>query len=367
MFLLNRRAKPTTPELRGIWLTNTDSKILHSRSRIEAGLQRLKTLGFNTIYPVVWQRGYTLYPSPIAESTIGTPVLPGGVFGDRDMLSELVQVGKPLGFRIIPWLEYGLMVPPQAELAMRHPDWLSLNAEGSPRRVNRINHQPDPNVWLNPVHPDVQQFMTELIVDLVQRYAVDGIQLDDHFGLPSGLGDDSLTQARYQQQQGRSLPANPEDSQRHRWLMAQMTQLLQQITQRVKQQRSNCIISLSPNPLAFSKRHYHADWQQWQQEDLIDELVLQVYRDQLTSFSDELSKPEVQTANRRIPVLVGILTGLRTRSIPSKLIAEQVQIVRKKRFAGISCFFYETLFHETLSPTKVERSPLELKQMFEAE
>ena len=38
--------------------------------------------------------------------------------------------------------------------------------------------------YLNPCHPEVQTFLTDLIVEVVQAYPVDGIQLDDHFGLP---------------------------------------------------------------------------------------------------------------------------------------------------------------------------------------
>jgi uncharacterized lipoprotein YddW (UPF0748 family) len=48
-------------EIRGVWLTNADSDILQSRENIRKGFAQLKALEFNTIYQVVWQRGYTLY------------------------------------------------------------------------------------------------------------------------------------------------------------------------------------------------------------------------------------------------------------------------------------------------------------------
>ena len=45
-----------------------------------------------------------------------------------------------------------------------------------------------------------------------------------------------------------------------------------------------------------------------------------------------------------IPVAIGILTGLKDNSTPITTIEEQVEAVRKKNFAGVSFFFYESLW-----------------------
>jgi len=45
-----------------------------------------------------------------------------------------------------------------------------------------------------------------------------------------------------------------------------------------------------------------------ERQGLIDELILQVYRNDLNIFINELELPEVQAARRHIPVSVGILT-----------------------------------------------------------
>ncbi len=81
---------------------------------------------------------------------------------------------------------------------------------------------------------------------------------------------------------------------------------------------------------------------------LVDELVLQVYRDDLGAFERELRKPEVRSIKFKIPTLIGILTGLRTKPIPTDLIQSQVEMMNAHRFAGCACFFYETLWHEQL-------------------
>lgn len=69
--LSSLRQNPTGYELRGVWLTNIDSDVLFQRDRLSTALQRLHELNFNTVYPTVWNWGYTLYPSRVAKREIG--------------------------------------------------------------------------------------------------------------------------------------------------------------------------------------------------------------------------------------------------------------------------------------------------------
>ena len=328
---------------------------MNSRENLATGLSRLSELGFNTIYPVVWQRGHTLYPSEIARELTGSVVLPNSPFMGRDLLAEIIELAQQLNIRVIPWFEYGLMVPPQSTIALRHPDLLLLDARGNSQRIKGANNTLDPNGWLNPVHDRVRRFMVDLIADVVYRYPVDGIQLDDHFSFPVELGYDLLTQQLFNQHH----QANWQE-----WRGSQLTELLQQIVSSVRSIRPDCIISISPNPLGFSKSQYLLDWQEWCDLGLVDELVLQVYRDDLGAFKRELSKTEVRSIKTKIPTLIGILTGLRTKPVATNIIQAQVNLTIANQFAGYSCFFYETLFHEQLAPTIVTRDRNQLIDIF---
>lgn len=342
--------------LKAIWLTNVDSQVMNSRANLSEGLQRLAELGFNTIYPAVWQRGYTLYPSAVAQELTGACVLPNSPFGGRDLLAEIIELAQPLEMRVIPWFEYGLMVPPQSAIARQY-SLLSLDIHGNIQRIQGANGKQDPHAWLNPSCDRVRKFMVDLITDVVNRYPVAGIQLDDHFAFPVELGYDLLTQQLFQHQNLARLNWN-------QWRAAQLTALLSQIVSSVKSSRSDCLISISPNPLSFSKSRYLVDWQQWHDLGLIDELVLQVYRDRLDVFIGELNKPEVRAIKTKIPTLIGILTGLKTRSISSETIAAQIDVIIANQFGGYSCFFYETLFNQQLSPILVSRNKQQLIDIF---
>ncbi len=341
--------------LKAVWLTNVDSQVMNSRANLAEGLARLAELGFNTIYPAVWQRGYTLYPSVVAQELTGAYVLPNSPFVGRDLLAEIIELAQPLEMRVIPWFEYGLMVPPQSSIARQY-SLLSLDIHGNIQRIQGANNKQDPHAWLNPCNDRVRKFMVDLITDVVNRYPVAGIQLDDHFAFPVELGYDLFTQQLFQHQPKR---LNWND-----WRAAQLTALLTEIVSSVKSIRRDCIVSISPNPLSFSKRRYLVDWQQWAELGLIDELVLQVYRDRLDVFIGELNKPEVRAIGTKISTLIGILTGLKTRSISSETIAAQIDVIIANQFAGYSCFFYETLFNQQLSPILVSRNKQQLIDLF---
>ncbi len=42
--------------------------------------------------------------------------------------------------------------------------------------------------WLNPAHPEVRERFIRLVVELLQRCSLDGLQLDDHFAWPVEFG-----------------------------------------------------------------------------------------------------------------------------------------------------------------------------------
>ena len=360
--------KTPTTELRGVWLTNIDSDVIFSRNNIIDAVNRLDKLNFNTIYPTVWQGGYTLYPSAAAERVFGQSVDPSPGLKDRDILKEIIAQSRQKGIAVIPWFEFGFMAPAESELATLHPDWLAQRRDGS-TIWKEGEHE---RVWLNPFHPQVQQFILDLILEIVDNYDIDGIQFDDHFGLPVEFGYEPLTVSMYQEQ----IKSPPSDDPREtfwvRWRADKINDFVGRVSRAIKSRKEKCIVSLSPNPFHFSLPAHLQDWFTWERRGYIQEIVLQVYRSDIKRFSAELEREEVKLAKLNIPTAIGILTGLKNNSVPLKQIQEQVQEVRKRDFAGVSFFFYESLSNwaretpeqrnyalQEFFPTKMQRPPSE--------
>ncbi len=345
-------SNPRTTEIRGVWLTNVASGVLFVPWGINRALNQLSALNFNTVYPVVWNRGYTFYQSAVAQKFTGSDTQPLLKFmhGGRDFLAKLIELAKPKGLSIIPWFEYGLMTPHNSELAKRYPEWLTSGQLG----INSIKETPPEEIhnnfvhklaWLNPLHPQVQDFIKALIVEVVSNYDVDGIQLDDHFGMPVQFGYDSFTIQLYQQEhQGKSPPTNCFNSEWMHWRSDKITDFMAEIYQAVKAVKPYAKISLSPNSQAFAYKYYLQNWEDWIKKGLVDELILQVYRDDKSSFIAQLEQPSVEFARSQIPVGVGISTGTLSDPVNIAQIQEQVEAVRDRNFPGISFFYWESLW-----------------------
>lgn len=344
-------------EIRGVWLTNIDSNALFHTETLRQTVDTLADHHFNTVYPTVWNWGFTLFPSRVAEQAIGYrqglyPDVDGqgrnealeAQQGDRDMLQELVEMAHAKGLSVIPWFEFGLMAPATSVLAQRHPDWLTQR-QGDLPWAQWYNEGEHPRVWLNPFHPQVQRFILSLIDELMANYAVEGLQLDDHFALPAEFGYDPYTISLYQQEHGGAVPpTNPNDPEWTRWRADKLTQLTQKVFQVVKNRRPGAILSLSPHRSDTAYQDGLQNWPVWWRDGYIEELMIQAYRDNMDSFRAILQDPEILEARNHIPTGIGILTGLRNQPVSIALIQQQVQAVREMGYAGVSFFFYETIW-----------------------
>lgn len=345
-------------EIRGVWLTNVDSEVLFESKTLTKSINVLSKLNFNTLYPAVWNWGYTLYPSDIAQSATGQKLDPEKRLQKRDVLREIVEQGHKKGLAVIPWFEFGFMAPANSELAQRNKQWLTQRQDKSTIWLEGKTHE---RVWLNPLHPEVQNFITSLLTEIVTNYNIDGIQLDDHFGIPYDFGYDDFTIELYKKEHdGKSPPQTPSYLKMGinncmsndpawiewtRWRSEKITQYIKTIFITVKKINPNIIMSVSPNPQTFSANCFLLDWQDWEEKGLIEELVLQVYREKITDFRREINRPEVKKAKSHIPFGIGILSGLKNRPIPMKRIVEQVKNTRNSNLSGVSFFFYESLWN----------------------
>ncbi|NJL49452.1 MAG: family 10 glycosylhydrolase [Leptolyngbyaceae cyanobacterium SM2_5_2] len=356
-------------EIRGVWLTNVDSPVLFSTPAVDETLQRLANYRFNTVYPAVWSWGYTLYPSQVAERATGYkqglyPDLEAqgrnealeAAQGTRDLLLDLLQTARRLNLSVIPWLEFGFMAPANSPLAQRHPDWLTQK-QGALPAARLMQEGRHPRVWLNPFHPQVQAFILDLVAELMDNYAVDGLQLDDHFSLPVDFGYDPYTINLYRQEHnGKAPPANPYEAEWTRWRAAKITDFVGRVFRVVKARRPNAILSVSPNPSNTAYIDALQDWPRWREIGYVEELIIQAYRDSLPSFRNTLRDRELQKARQHIPTGVGILAGLKDHPVPMALIQQQVQTARSMGFAGVSFFYYDTLWAVAKGETIEARS-----------
>lgn len=339
----------------GVWLTNSPSPLYYSRQRLEQAVDELAAAGFNTLYPNVWSRGTTFHRSRLAPME---PALEQAIARGEGPLDPICQLGAAAhrrGLRIIPWFEYGLMEPADSAIVREHPDWVLARRDGSRfYAMHGANLQTSPlrdlRVWLNPAHPGVRARFVGLIQEVVSRCPVDGIQLDDHFAWPVDLGYDDTTRALYRKETGREPPDEAVDRDWMRWRRQQLTGLLRELRQTLKQQPRPVMVSLSPGPFRFAYNHWLQDWELWALAELIDELVVQNYAYSVAGFRQDLQQPALLKARQwGIPVEIGILAGFGGRTTPLLTLEETVAMARSAGH-GVIYFYWEGLWGQYAGP-----------------
>ncbi|MBD2654725.1 family 10 glycosylhydrolase [Synechocystis sp. FACHB-383] len=332
------QAQNAFPEIRGVWITNNDTVRFLDENRTTESINLLADLNFNTIYPVVWNSGYVLYESEFAKREGLQPFSPRGDQG-QDVLADIIAKAHRRNMLVLPWFEFGFKAPPMSELVKRHPWWFTQKRDGTKTSVSAAGEV----MWMNPFHPQVQAFITQLVMDAVNKYDLDGVQFDDHTALPNEFGYDNYTISLYQQETKKTPPSNPKDPAWIRWRADKITAFMVQLNARIKAAKPNILVSVSPATYNLAYNTFLQDWLDWIRKGIVDEVIVQVYRTSLPTFTEPIQRAEFREAKTRIPTAVGILTGLPTKQVPMPLVNDKVYAARAQGM-GASFFYYQTLW-----------------------
>ena len=320
----------------GVCLTNSPSRLYYDRQRLIRAMDELKAAGFNAIYPNVWSRGTTFHRSRFA------PIEPAlkKAGHQLDPICTLSQQARQRGMKVIPWFEYGLMEPADSAIVRQQPEWVLARADGTTIMTMHGKKM----VWLNPAHPGVRKRFIGLVVEVMKRCRMDGLQLDDHFAWPVKLGYDTFTSALYETETGAPPPKDHTNRYWMTWRRRQLTGLLRELRERLEKESLPKRISLSPGPFRFAYNHWLQDWELWAVGELIDDLVVQNYAYSLKGFAKDLNQPALRKARQwGLPVQIGVLAGFGKRTTPIPVLAEKKRLSNEHGY-GVIYFYWEGLW-----------------------
>lgn len=274
----------TRKELRGVWIPDvTFSNTLATSEGINEALDYLQESGFNAIFPAVWNRGLTAFPSSVMEERGFARQDP--LYQGFDPLGIIVAEGKRRGLAVIPWFEYGFASSPEPDggpLLRAKPEWGARDLKGELTRHGNLT-------WMNSLHPEVQEFLLNLVLEAIHLYDLDGIQGDDRWpAMPFNSGYDSLSREMYRNAKGQFPPNDEKDATWVKFRSSKMTEYLKRIHGEIKKAKPSCIVSMAPAPFPFGLRELMQDSNQWIQEGLVDILIPQLYRSSFTSYRKDL-------------------------------------------------------------------------------
>ena len=164
-------------ELKGVWVRPTET----TQEQIITTLDKLRDNGFNNVFLETYYHGKTIFPSKTMNKYGFT--VQNEIFEGIDPLKIWVEEAHKRGIKVHTWFQsfyVGNQNPksnPTSILA-QHPEWGNktkkcADCEGATMSASEHN-----GYFLDPANQNVQEFLLELISEIISEYHPDGINLD---------------------------------------------------------------------------------------------------------------------------------------------------------------------------------------------
>jgi uncharacterized lipoprotein YddW (UPF0748 family) len=333
----------STTAVRGVWLTNVASNALYSKDNLKAAVELCAKSGINHIFVVMWNKGYTLYPSEVVQRTFSVSSIEDRLQG-RDPLREILDEAKKYNIKVYAWFEYGFAADNSGlgEHILRvKPSWAALGTDSKIVTKNGFR-------WMNALDPEVQNFMLSLLREVVQKYPdLTGIQGDDRLpALPVECGYNPNVIDRYKAENGGAVPpADPKNAAWIDWRANKLNDFMKRVSTELKALNPAIKISMAPSAFPFAKTEYLQDWPTWVANGWVDMICPQLYRYNIADYRAELAKivPGQVPADKRDLVAPGVLLKVGTYSPTQAFLQQMIDANRQAGYKSEVFFFYEGL------------------------
>lgn len=328
-----------TAAVRGVWLTNVASDVLSSRENIEEAMILLDSLGFNTVFVVTWNKAATTYRSQVMDSIFNQPIDPR--YDDRDPLQEVIEEAHARDIKVFAWFEFGFASAYNENGGMileKFPEWAARDKEGNIASKNNFE-------WMNALHPEVQNFLTSLVLEVVKNYDIDGIQGDDRLpAMPTNAGYSDFTKELYAKEHNNATPPDYEtDFDWVHWRAQKLTEYQKELYNKIKAIDPACIVSMAPSIFPWSKENYLQDWPVWVNQGYVDLIIPQLYRYNIEAYEKlmaDIVDWQIDEGNLG-KFYPGILLQVDDYNTDPDFLRQMIAINRKYGVNGEVYFFYE--------------------------
>jgi uncharacterized lipoprotein YddW (UPF0748 family) len=274
-------------ELRGIWV-DAYGPGFKTPEEIETLVADALAMNLNALFVQVVRRG-DCYCNRSTLPRAEDPALAPGF----DPLETLIERARAAGLQVHAWVVtlalWGADAPPQnpAHPYNRHGPgatgdarWLTVRYDGVTR--------PAKDVFLDPGHPAVHDYLAGVVRSLAENYGLDGIAIDrlrypdfNSGALPS-WGYNAVSLARFAAETGAPIPPPPSDPLWTAWRREQVSALMRRLYEEVKAVDPTLWVSAATiaygappeDETDFASSHAYSvvlqDWAGWGQEGVID-------------------------------------------------------------------------------------------------
>lgn len=334
-------------ELRAVWVARDG---LTSRTKIQSTLDQLVAANCNCVCVNVWSRGYTIHPSSVLAAACAATQDPDPAYVGRDPLAEFVFEAHRRGIEVEAWFEYGFMfgwsgwfagANGRGPVLNANPTWVGQDNTGNTQVSDGAGGF---FTWASHEHPAVRQFLIDLVVEVVRRYDVDGVQFDRCRYPSTSFGYDATTSAAYLAATGNNPPTNVANAAWKRWRADRLIDFHQDLYTACKAVRSTVRVTDAPTVMPGAYDTYLQDWPQWVVDGSLDLVYPQVYRTTIAQYTTTLDQ---QLATLPVPLRSKVAPGIRAISgTPTSEVLGMVAANRVRNLPGHVFWYAEGLYDD---------------------
>lgn len=280
----------TSPDFHQAIFIDALGQEITSSLHAEKGMEKLKKAGFDTIFLQGRYLGEVFYNSILEPRSSRIDPSYSDPLYDFIIRSHDNSLDKPI--KIFAWINIfpchsGAIsqIPPTGNIMQRHPDWITENANGEKLDHNMLYH-------LDPGNPEVQNYIISMLTEVVHKYNIDGILLDEFRYPDDGLnwGYNQQALAAYYRDTGLSEKPLTYDPRWCDWRRKQLTNLMERIHQKIKSIKPDMQIFvegidwMTPDSWKWDFKNSPAyslvfqDWMGWMENGLVDGVVASTYK-----------------------------------------------------------------------------------------
>ncbi len=164
-------------ELKGVWVRPT----YYNKESIEKALDSIANAGINNVFIETYYHGKTIFPSSTMEK-YGFIKQYEDYMG-FDPLKIWITEAHKRGIKVHIWFQtfYVGNKPPETNpeyILAKKPEWANYQKKNADSETIVYSVSEHNGYFIDPANPEVQQFLYELLCEIITRYKPDGINLD---------------------------------------------------------------------------------------------------------------------------------------------------------------------------------------------
>ncbi len=177
-------------ELKGVWIRPSEK----TKDEIIRTLDRFSEIGIDNVFIETYFHGFTIFPSYTMERygfNKQNPIFMSGV-EEFDPLKIWVEEAHKRNIKVHIWFEtfyIGNKNPADdsKNIVSVKPNWANTTKKNYQSEIPTPSYSEHNGYFLDPANPDVQNFLAELLEEIINNYKPDGINLD-YIRYPQSIG-----------------------------------------------------------------------------------------------------------------------------------------------------------------------------------